>query len=98
MAERNSLLDTLTNIAKNGYKSINGKGLLTIMTRRTEKNGRDAIEIEDPRILEKVFQLLICQKYLIFSILPKTEKVWALAFGEIRSLSRNLAAKSMCAV
>jgi len=46
MAERNSLLDTLTSIAKNGYESINGKGLLTVMTRRTEKNGRDAIEIK----------------------------------------------------
>jgi GAF domain-containing protein len=46
MAERNSFLDMLTSIIKNGYEAIGDKGTIMITTCKTEFNRHDVIEIK----------------------------------------------------
>ena len=45
-AERNSFLDTLTSIIKNGIEAIDTQGIVTIKTRRTQRAEKKYVEIE----------------------------------------------------
>jgi signal transduction histidine kinase len=45
-AERNSFLDTLTSIIKNGIEAIDIQGSVTVKTRRIKRFGKDFVEIE----------------------------------------------------
>ena len=69
-AERNSFLDTLTSIIKNGLEAIDVQGTVTISTRRAKQAEKDFIEIEisdtgrgiSPSELSKIFDLFYTTK------------------------------------
>jgi GAF domain-containing protein len=69
-AERNSFLDTLTSIIKNGFEAIDAKGSVTITTQLCKERGEDAIEIDisdtgkgiEPSVLSKIFDLFYTTK------------------------------------
>jgi len=70
VVERNSFLDTLTSIIKNGYEAISDDGQIAIVTHQIKLNERDHIEIKisdtgkgiPPSDLPKIFDLFYTTK------------------------------------